>query len=612
MSGFKYDIITEIKKSDKSNVYLASVDTCDFPVIVKEIKHGDIHVFEALKEMDCEYLPKIYHVELIEDGLLVVEEYVDGELLADHLAIGKLTESECLNMANQICDALDMLHSHRPALIHRDIKPSNIIITPKGKVKLIDYDSSRLYKEESEEDTRHLGTEKYAPPEQYGFSQTDCRSDIYSLGVVFEKFTDFLSEPKQKLWKLLVEKCTLFSPDSRYQNISEVQRQLEKIRKCGWNRYKTIVMFIVIILMMSTPAAIYWISQNRNDSNTPESLVKGETTTEESSTVPTEASNGELTTAQTEDSTTDSTIAPTTEPTEAPTTRPTVASTEPPTIRPTVAPTETPTTEEPTTEQPTIEEPTTEPINMEELEIVSSKELIRTSSLAEGPAYDILDTDVPAVVSVKEYLAESNARVLYYLKSKMEKIDYIIPEEMGFLYQVRDLETEPVVLAGLKITSVKSDKTWNIPNDKYLVTDNVVVILKEYMNTLEDGIYSLSAVLSTGNGKGYAVNTYVYIYSEKDPNSEYWWPPLQEISFEYKRGSKKNINIVPAQWDNLILGFLTGEGLELADYKRWKSARVYVISGEYLESRCHLEKDTMTIQVGELFFRPEIHIRFID
>ena len=173
MSGFKYDIITEIKKSDKSNVYLASVDTCDFPVIVKEIKHGDIHVFEALKEMDCEYLPKIYHVELIEDGLLVVEEYVDGELRVDHLTIGKLAESECLNMANQICDALDMLHSHRPALIHRDIKPSNIIITPKGKVKLIDYDSSRLYKEESEEDTRYLGTEKYAAPEQFGFSQTD-------------------------------------------------------------------------------------------------------------------------------------------------------------------------------------------------------------------------------------------------------------------------------------------------------------------------------------------------------------------------------------------------------------------------------------------------------
>ena len=57
MSGFEYSIITEIKKSDKSNVYLASVTGHEYPVIVKEIQHGNIQVFEALNEIESEYLP---------------------------------------------------------------------------------------------------------------------------------------------------------------------------------------------------------------------------------------------------------------------------------------------------------------------------------------------------------------------------------------------------------------------------------------------------------------------------------------------------------------------------------------------------------------------------
>ena len=72
-----------------------------------------------------------------------------------------------------------------------------MIISSQGIVKVIDFDSSRFYKAEGDSDTRLLGTEKYAPPEQYGFSQTDCRSDIYSMGVVFEKFTVFMSKERK-------------------------------------------------------------------------------------------------------------------------------------------------------------------------------------------------------------------------------------------------------------------------------------------------------------------------------------------------------------------------------------------------------------------------------
>lgn len=231
MSKLEYNIIAEIKKSNKGNVYLAAVEGQALPVIVKEIKYGNIKVYEALKNISNIHLPQILHVEEIDEGILIVEEYIEGELLSEYINQHKLTEDGCLYIAEQMCDVLKMLHSHIPALIHRDIKPSNIIVGKDGAIKLIDFDSSRLYNDEADSDTRFLGTEKYAPPEQYGFSQTDCRSDIYSLGVVFEKFTQFMSRTRVKKWKSMVEKCTLFSPDSRFQNVDEIRVELNRIRK---------------------------------------------------------------------------------------------------------------------------------------------------------------------------------------------------------------------------------------------------------------------------------------------------------------------------------------------------------------------------------------------
>ena len=267
MSNFKYSIITEIKKSDKSNVYLAAVEGHEYPVIVKEISHGDIHVFDALIAMDSEYLPKIYRVEEIDDGLVVVEEYIDGEVLSDYFSLHDLTEIECVDIAEQICDALNVLHSHKPSIIHRDIKPSNFIITSSGKVKLIDFDSSRLYKDDCDEDTRLLGTENYASPEQYGFSQTDCRSDIYSLGVVLRKFKEFLKPATIKRWEKIVEKCTMFSPDSRYQKVSEVKEKLEKVRKYIEPQNKKRIVFLLVFFCLIVPAIVVVAYQNKKSDN---------------------------------------------------------------------------------------------------------------------------------------------------------------------------------------------------------------------------------------------------------------------------------------------------------------------------------------------------------
>lgn len=292
MKELKYSIITEIKITDKSKVYLASMKDLNFPVVVKEIQHGNIQVFRALMNMDNEHLPKIYYVEPNGNGLTVVEEYIEGEVMSDYIAKGNLTEDMCIDFAKQLCDVLKVLHSHTPALIHRDIKPSNMIINSKGRLILIDFDSTRIYKDESESDTRLLGTEHYAPPEQYGFSQTDCRSDIYSVGVVFEKFTPFINKCSQKQWKRIVERCTLFSPDSRFQNADEIAIRLGYLNN---KRRIFIPIFVVIILVISAvTTSIVFLNKK---SKTMEAFAKGDTITETDKdiTIPTEQGASEMT-----------------------------------------------------------------------------------------------------------------------------------------------------------------------------------------------------------------------------------------------------------------------------------------------------------------------------
>lgn len=84
----------------------------------------------------------------------------------------------------QLCEAVAELHeAFDPPIIHRDLKPQNVIVAPEG-LFLIDFGIARRYRDDAVRDTVRFGTRRYAPPEQYGFGQTDVRSDIYALGML--------------------------------------------------------------------------------------------------------------------------------------------------------------------------------------------------------------------------------------------------------------------------------------------------------------------------------------------------------------------------------------------------------------------------------------------
>ena len=137
-----------------------------------------------LSSLDHKGLPKQIASFENENVLITVREYADRIPLSRYAQENELTQTEIIRICTGLCDILAYLHHRKEPIIHRDIKPQNIIIGSDGSVSLIDFDIARVYRAGHETDTVFFGTLAYAPPEQYGFSQTDALTDIYSLGIV--------------------------------------------------------------------------------------------------------------------------------------------------------------------------------------------------------------------------------------------------------------------------------------------------------------------------------------------------------------------------------------------------------------------------------------------
>jgi len=187
------------------------------------------------------------------DALLcVTREYVKGVTLAELLEEAPLTEQDAMPILLQLCDILTYLHSQSPPVIHRDLKPQNIILTDDGTVKLIDFGISRIYDADTKNDTVFYGTQGFAPPEQYGFSQTDCRTDLFSLGVVMGYMltgqTDIENAAtaiSNKRLSRIYRKCTDFSPCRRYTSAGELKTAL---LRSDAKRHKAILRFCISVL----------------------------------------------------------------------------------------------------------------------------------------------------------------------------------------------------------------------------------------------------------------------------------------------------------------------------------------------------------------------------
>lgn len=218
-----YRIIDKINE----NTFLAAESSRLF--VLKKIKPEDAEIYKSLKALDCKYLAKVRELTSIGDSLYAVLDFIQGDTLGDYVAKnGAFSDEEAKRLTIQICLGLKELHALK--IVHRDISPKNIIIDDYKNAVIIDFDISRKYKPQSSADTQILGTQGYAAPEQFGFSQTSCRSDIYSVGVLinFMKTGALLTDEKTAgIFAPVVAKCTEIDEYKRYQNVDELLNELD-------------------------------------------------------------------------------------------------------------------------------------------------------------------------------------------------------------------------------------------------------------------------------------------------------------------------------------------------------------------------------------------------
>lgn len=235
----------EFLESYAISTCLSSKEYCD-TLLVKDRKTGQRLVAKCYKTETLQP-PKISVQQLHFGGAwapdLVAEyrnenyhcilwEYVEGIALNEYAEKHLLTQSEILTLARELAQSMTKLHESDPVIIHRDIKPENIIVRKDGTISLIDFGISRVYKQEQTRDTFLSGTENFAAPEQFGFRQTDIRSDIYSFGVVLSWLLTGkeapIKEPKTR-FEQIAAKCCAFAPEKRYQKDSQLLRDFDRL-----------------------------------------------------------------------------------------------------------------------------------------------------------------------------------------------------------------------------------------------------------------------------------------------------------------------------------------------------------------------------------------------
>ncbi len=221
---FLYSTVDVIKDGKNGKISLVYDNVGKQFYIMKERDLKTAEIYSRLKDLKSPYLPEIYHAVESDGKIFIVEEFIQGRTLADILTHNNgLDEKNSADVLKQVCNALKILHALK--IIHRDIKPSNIMVTKSGAVKLIDFSIARIEKANRDTDTDFLGTRGYAPPEQYGFGQTDSRSDIYSLGVTMQ---EILGENYDGYLNKILSKCTNLNPAERYQSADEILADIDK------------------------------------------------------------------------------------------------------------------------------------------------------------------------------------------------------------------------------------------------------------------------------------------------------------------------------------------------------------------------------------------------
>jgi eukaryotic-like serine/threonine-protein kinase len=221
-----------------------------------------LHEARAASSLNHPNICTIHEVGDSDGEAYIVMEQVEGQPLNSLIGSNGLTSDSVIRYGMQIADALD--HAHKHGVIHRDLKSTNAVVTPEGRVKVLDFGlAARLKDAELKEATASkapltesrmiVGTLPYLAPELLRGQPADPRTDTWALGVLlyemangshpfhgstaFELSAAILGDTPTLLpasvpsgLRTVILRCLEKSPGERYQRASDVHSALEALQ----------------------------------------------------------------------------------------------------------------------------------------------------------------------------------------------------------------------------------------------------------------------------------------------------------------------------------------------------------------------------------------------
>lgn len=264
-----YRVLAQIGKGGMGVVYRARDEVLNRDVALKLLAHGALdtvgpdHLLREAQTASSLSHPNIctiHQVGQTGDDFYVVMELIEGKPLSDMITATGLSMDTVTRCGTQIADAL--AHAHDRGIVHRDLKGSNVMVTPEGRVKVLDFGlATRLEREELSEltlsyaalETKLVGTLPYMAPEVLRGEKGDHLSDLWALGVLlyeaaagklpfrgntgFEVTSAILREAPPPLpstvpygLAAVIQRCLMKEREGRYQRASEVRAALEAVQ----------------------------------------------------------------------------------------------------------------------------------------------------------------------------------------------------------------------------------------------------------------------------------------------------------------------------------------------------------------------------------------------
>ncbi|MEO1576180.1 MAG: protein kinase [Pseudomonadota bacterium] len=194
IKGYRIDY--RLARSALSSVYLAR-DVRGNRVVALKVMQGFVNQqssetlerflreYESASSLNHRNVVRIFDFGFAQEQVYIAMEYLPGGTLRDRMVTDPLTESACVELLLQLCEALEAMH--QVSILHRDLKPGNVMFHEDGSACVIDFGLAKHAQlvQALTVPGRIYGTPYYMSPEQGQGLPMDVRSDLYSLGVLF-------------------------------------------------------------------------------------------------------------------------------------------------------------------------------------------------------------------------------------------------------------------------------------------------------------------------------------------------------------------------------------------------------------------------------------------